>query len=93
MKRAKQPMQPIVKTNGVYRFKENAIVVYLLDHGGINLNHIGALPFTIEDQEQFAQLIGYSIGGFAELSYVSDKTYNRAHRKLKRLKKQEHQEK
>lgn len=31
-----------------------------------------------EDREQFAQLIGYSLSGFADLSYVSNKTYNAA---------------
>jgi len=30
--------------------------------------------FSQEDREQFAQLIGYSLSGFGELSYVSDET-------------------
>lgn len=30
------------------------------------------------DREQFAQLIGYSVGGFAELEYVSERTHNAA---------------
>ncbi|GMV06748.1 MAG: hypothetical protein AMXMBFR53_30230 [Gemmatimonadota bacterium] len=34
--------------------------------------------FSVEDSEQFAQLIGYSLSGFGELSYVTDETYNAA---------------
>ena len=30
------------------------------------------MPFTREDRQQFAQLIGYSESGYHDLSYVSD---------------------
>ena len=63
---------------GVLRFKPNAIVQYLLNNGGIDLNKLACLPFDGNDREQFAQLIGYSVRGFSELSYVTDKTYNKA---------------
>lgn len=64
-----QPMQPVVRDeSGVLRFRANAIVRHLLDHGGIDLD------FSQEDREQFAQLIGYSISGYHELSYVSDES-------------------
>ena len=33
------------------------------------------MHFTAEDREQFAQLIGYSMSDFGELSYVTDRTY------------------
>jgi hypothetical protein len=33
------------------------------------------IPFSNGDREQFAQLIGYSVGGFGDLSYVSDEAY------------------
>ena len=73
------PNQPLVMdSKGTLRFKKNEIVCYLLDHGGIDLNKIATLPFDRNDREQFAQLIGYSVGGFSELSYVTDKTYNKA---------------
>ena len=36
------------------------------------------MPFSNEDREQFAQLIGYPFSGWGELSYVSDKTYELA---------------
>lgn len=73
----KQPMQPLYKDNeGIVRFRENAIVQYLLDAGPFNMNQLAMMPFRQEDKEQFAQLIGYSLSGFGDLSYVSDKTYN-----------------
>jgi hypothetical protein len=73
------PIQPIVRdSHGTVRFKENAIVRYLLDNGGIDMNKLATLPFCQNDREQFAQLIGYSLSGFGDLSYVSDRTYERA---------------
>jgi hypothetical protein len=70
-----QPMQPVEKDNqGVLRFRANAIVRHLLDHGGIDLNQIALLDFPQEDREQFTQLIGYSISGYHKLSYVSDES-------------------
>jgi hypothetical protein len=69
-------IQPIITDeHGTPRFKENSIVRYLLDEGEIDLNHIARKDFPVEDREQFAQLIGYSLGGFAELSYVTNDTY------------------
>lgn len=67
------PMQPIeFDSRGTIRFKENKIVTYLLDHGGIDLNHLAVQGFSDEDHMQFAQLIGYSVSGFGDLSYASD---------------------
>lgn len=73
----KHPIQPLEKDDhGTVRFKRNAIVRHLLDHGGIDLNQIAAMNFPREDRVQFAQLIGYSLEGFSELrSYVSDDDY------------------
>jgi len=73
------PIQPLMlDKDGVYRFKENAIVRFLLNNGGIDMNKLATLAFSANDREQFAQLIGYSLRGFSELSYVSDKTYKKA---------------
>lgn len=73
------PIQPIVTdSNGTKRFKENKIVRYLLDAGGIDMNKLAIMPFEQEDREQFAQLIGYSLSGFSELGYVRDVTYETA---------------
>lgn len=72
----KLPIQPLyVDDQDVLRFKENKIVTYLLENGGIDLNQIAAKGFNVADEEQFAQLIGYSHSGFGDLSYVSDETW------------------
>ena len=81
MKQIKNPMQPIIfDEHKVIRFKDNKIVRYLLDNGGIDLNDLADLSknFLQDDQEQFAQLIGYSVSGFGDLNYVSKKTVAKA---------------
>lgn len=75
----KNPIQPLAKdAKGVLRFKENALVSALLEHWratGFGLNEL-ALKFCTQehadDWQQLAQLIGYSLSGYGELSYVSD---------------------
>lgn len=75
----KHPIQPLEKdSDNILRFKQNAIVRFLLDAGPFDLNQLALRPFSQEDEEQFAQLIGYSLGGFRGLSYVSDETYDKA---------------
>ena len=72
-------MQPIyLDEHGTARFKENGIVRYLLDAGPFDMNQLAVLPFSDEDREQFAQLIGYSLSGFGELHYTSDVVYQAA---------------
>lgn len=82
---AKHPMQPVVNVDGIHRYKQNAIVRYLLDRGNIDLNQIAILPFSQEDREQFAQLIGYSVGGACDLDYMSNRICNRALRASERM--------
>jgi len=75
----KHPIQPLyIDDHGTIRFKENKIVNYLLDNGGIDLNQLGRMDFTQNDSEQFSQLIGYSLIGFGELDHVSDEAYEAA---------------
>lgn len=75
------PIQPVeTDEHGHKRFKVNAIVRYLLDAGGIDMNKLAIMPFSQNDREQFAQLIGYALSGFSELSYVRDDTYEVAAR-------------
>ena len=76
----RNPIQPLSKDDkGVLRFKSNGIVRHLLDtHQTMGLNQLAALTFSSDDWRQFAQLIGYSLGGFGELSYVDDDTYKAA---------------
>ena len=73
------PIQPIAKDDhDCYRFKANEIVRYLLDNGPFDMNHLSMQDFSQEDREQFAQLIGYSLSGYGDLSYVRDETYKTA---------------
>ncbi len=80
-----QPMQSLyVDHSGFVRFRENAIVRTLLDHStaqGFGLNELAGMDFTNEDRQQFAQLIGYSLVGYGELSYVSTPAYAAAVRR------------
>lgn len=82
------PIQPLyLDGTNVIRFKQNAIVKFLLEAGPFDMNKLALMPFSVEDREQFAQLIGYTFGGFAELPYVTNKTYNKAHRKAEPIRK------
>lgn len=77
------PLQPIAQDeHGLMRFRENPIVRYLLDtHPYADMNHLAKVGlFSDEDREQFAMLIGYSLGGFSELPYVHHDTLVRAQR-------------
>lgn len=80
-----KPMQPIIMDkHGVARFKANQLVLYLLDHGGIDMNHLAVQKFTDEDRDQFAQLIGYSVSGWGDLNYVSRTKCQKADRIVRR---------
>ncbi len=89
MKPKKHPIQPVVVVDGVHRFKENKIVRFLLEDGPFDMNDLAIRAcqgqFSDEDQEQFAQLIGYSVSGACDLSYVSNRVANRGLRESKRL--------
>lgn len=68
----RHPIQPLqLDDKGVLRFKKNAIVEHLLDNGGIDMNDLARKDFCREDREQFAQLVGYSLSGYADLWYVT----------------------
>ncbi|MDR9909384.1 hypothetical protein [Enterobacter hormaechei] len=76
------PIQPLViDGHGTLRFKENPIVRRLLDYStehGYGLNEMALEQFDAEDRMQLAQLIGYSLSGYGDLSYVTDESYARA---------------
>lgn len=81
----KNPIQPLAKdAQGVLRFKANALVNALLEHGqatGLGLNELACKYHGAEhadDLQQLAQLIGYSLRGYGELGYVSDDAYGAA---------------
>jgi hypothetical protein len=61
----------VLDEHGTARFKANAIVRFLLDAGPFDMNQIATLPnASVEDHVQFAQLIGYSVSGAGDLSYM-----------------------
>lgn len=60
---------------GRVRFRSNAIVEALLERcrdTGYTLNEILGEKFSEDDVVQFWQLIGYSLGGYHELSFIPD---------------------
>lgn len=82
---SKHPMQPVEwDGRGVIRFKQNAIVRYLIDmaraRGLADMNDLALMPFSDEDRQQFAQLIGYSISGYGDLPYASRESIDEADR-------------
>lgn len=85
----KHPMQPIeLAKDGAIRFKSNAIVNCLLEQTkkyNFTLNDLAIMDFSQEDWEQFYQLIGYSIGGYCDLSTPSDKSKDVAWKKMNKI--------
>ena len=84
---AARPMQKLVWDGNVIRFRRNAIVRMLLDEGPFDLNDIAIRNFSQEDEEQFMQLIGYSVSAGGGLTYVSPATANRADIEAEKLAK------
>ncbi len=71
---AEHPRQPTyIDKHDVTRFWPNPIVRYLLDAGPFDMNDLAKMNdrFTAADRRQFAQLIGYSVCGYCDLSYVT----------------------
>jgi len=83
------PIQPVyLAEGGVLRFKPNKIVRFLVDKGGYDLNKLATMDFSAEDWEQLAQLIGYSISGAGDLSYMSDRVWYMAQKRGEKLLKE-----
>lgn len=84
---ARLPLQPIeIDKGGVIRFRANKIVKFLLDAGPFDMNQLACMEFSEEDRAQFAQLIGYSVSGYGDLSYA--KRVKRADRIAAKLAKE-----
>lgn len=67
----KHPMQAIIlDKRGVARFQSNAIIEHLVETHAIDLNKLATMTFSKEDHMQLAQLMGYSVSGFGDLSYA-----------------------
>jgi hypothetical protein len=60
--------QEIVKDQqGILRFRQNKLVDQLTEIVG--MNKIARIEASVEDRAQLAQLIGYSVSGYGDLSY------------------------
>jgi len=82
----KHPMQKMhVDEHGTVRFVENKIVGFLLDAGPFDLNSLARMEFDDTDWRQFAQLIGYSVSGWGDLSYVTPKQAAKADRRAEQI--------
>ncbi len=84
------PMQPIGwDGDGVIRFKRNAIIDWLFETRKLDLNEVAILAargkFSAGDQMQLAQLLGYSVSGYGDLSYVSELSLDAADQAAQRL--------
>jgi hypothetical protein len=62
--------QFITDGNGVKRFRQNAIVRRLVDEAKDGMNYIATFDAPREDHAQLAQLVGYSVSGYFDLSYA-----------------------
>lgn len=94
MDRKPVQMQPIIRAeDGIVRFQENRLVRMFVDMASagtkFDLNDAFILAqrsgITQAEQMQLAQLIGYSVSGFGELSYADAETIRRADRKAEKI--------
>jgi hypothetical protein len=85
------PLQPLIRVGDGVHFQANAIVTHLLalckQHRLCSLNSLQDLTFSAEDWEQFCQLIGYSVDGYDELSFISARSKARVKRKASQMPK------
>jgi hypothetical protein len=86
---AHHPQQPIERdAQGVPRFKANKIIDWLFETGKLDLNEVAVQGFPAEDRMQLAQLLGYSVGGYANLSYASAESVLAADKAVEALDKE-----
>ncbi len=76
--RAEHPMQPVIRDDGVSRFKPNLVVAFLYDAAKRELGGFVEVNFHDDDRAQFAQLIGYRVDAFCDLSFVSEELSHEA---------------
>lgn len=81
----KNPIQPVyLDIYQIARFKSNKLVEALIEHGqqtGFGLNDLAQRynsPEHLDDFQQLAQLIGYSLDGYSELSYCNSEVLKSA---------------
>lgn len=76
------PMQEVhIAADKVARFRANRIVAAVYEHAaqhGLDLNKLAIMGFSDEDHNQFAQLLGWSVSGFGDLSYADPELVEKA---------------
>lgn len=77
------PMRPIfIDDANRPAFKGNAVIQYLVRSGKLNMvqavEKIADKSLPQEDIDEFYQLVGYSIGGYCEIKFVSDESCEKA---------------
>lgn len=74
---------------GTARFRKNTIVAWLVENGHVSLNSIienspkGGWPQ--EDIEEFWQMLGYSVSGYGDLSFIRPETVEAADKIVENL--------
>lgn len=88
-KRKKVAMQPIVMEGEVARFQANRLVTAMYELGSFKMNEAWAMvnsgEATRAEYEQLAQLIGYSVSGFGDISLARKRVKEEARKKVQRL--------
>lgn len=81
----RHPLQPIVwDGEGTVRFQENPIIRFLQEFAaskGMGLNELHMLRnsnWSKRDWSQFMQLLGYSVSGFGDLSFIPETDVHKA---------------
>ena len=84
---SKHPMQRVkFDDKGVIRFQENKIITDLFEQGALDLNKIAMNPaYDVDDRMQLAQLLGYSVSGYGDLSYASRRSIRKADKRAEKL--------
>lgn len=85
-----KPQTIFVDDHGTARFAPNRIVNDMLEavRGGVrmDMNSIACNDkYSDEERMQFAQLIGYSVSSYGDLSYVSDASVRKADKIVEKM--------
>ena len=69
--RCTYPAHPIVKVNGVWRWKADPMIVALFNCGTLDLNKLHLTGYTKKDEEykKLYRDLGYSLSGYWEVFY------------------------
>lgn len=87
----RQPQQPIIKHEKKFCFLENKIIIALLEEFGVdefmNILFSQKSDYTIEDYQQFFQLIGMDCKYYLASKEFSDKSKNQVRKRIIQIEK------